>query len=161
MELTQVELRDLRAQLDELAERRLLAREHVEAALAEIERAVVEALGGERLRLHSLHTQASAYRGVVLRGKFPDRRFDRDRHSSQVVLRDDGHMVLAWIVENDEVFDRPLRADDLDAEDLPLLVERVLYALQHHTRRVDAGIGRYDEISLLAQRVQDAIARRT
>jgi hypothetical protein len=155
------ELRDLRAQLDELAERRLLAREHVEAALAEIERAVVEALGGERLRLHSLHTQASAYRGVVLRGKFPDRRFDRDRHPSQILIRDDGRMVVAWIDVADEVEDRPLRAEDLDAEDLPLLVERVLYALKYHSGRVDAQSWRYAEISLLAQRVQDALARRT
>lgn len=152
------ELRDLRTQLEELADRRLLAREHVEAALAEIEKAVVEALDGERLRLHSLHTQASAYRGVVLRGKFPDRRFDHGRE--QVLLRDDGHLVVAWL-EADRVEDRPLRAEDLDVEDLPMLVDRVLYALRHHTQKVDAMSGRYDEISLLAQRVSDAIARRT
>lgn len=152
------DLRDLRDQLQELTDRRLLAREHVEAALSEIERSILEALGGERLRLPSLHTQATSYRGVVLRGKFPDRKFDR-AHPSQVVLRDDGYFVLAWL-DDDGVADRRLRADDLDVEDLPVLVERVLFALQYHSSRVDSMSHRTAEITDLARRVSDAMARR-
>lgn len=154
------DLRDLKDQLRELVDRRLLAREHVQGVLVEVQRALVDAIDGERLRLHQLNARERPYRGVVLRGKFPDRRFERDHHQSQVVLRDDGHLVFAWIGDADEISDRPLLSDDLDAEDLPMLVERVLYALQHHTARVGAMSERYAEISSLAQRVSDALSRR-
>jgi len=151
------ELRELHEQLRELCERRLLAREHVEAALSELQRAIVEALDGERLRLHQLHTRDTPYRGVVLRGKFPDRKFDADKHPNQLVLREDGHFVMAWLDVGDDIADRALRADDLDAEDLPQLVERILYALQHHMARIDAAVARYQEVGALAQRISDAL----
>ena len=154
------ELRDLREQLRELVDRRLLAREHIQGALAEIERSLVEALGGERLRLHQLNGREKQFRGVVLRGRFPDRAFDRCSNPSQVVLRDDGLLLMAQLNGSDEVEVRPIRVEDLDAEDMPMLVDRVLYALQHHTNRVGAMSERYAEISSLAQRVSDALVRR-
>jgi hypothetical protein len=151
-------LTELRENLRELTKSRLLAREHIEGVLSELERALVEALGDEILRAHHLHTRAAPYRGFVLRGGAPDKKFDDDVYV-QVVLRDDGRFMLARLGADGAIEDRPLRVDDLQVDDFPLLVERVQYALEYHSARVDSTTARYDEIGSLAQRVSAALKR--
>jgi hypothetical protein len=134
--------------------------EAVKTILA-LESRLREALAGGTLRglLSLVHKDRRPLVGANVRSQSANRGIDdwlpKDgRHS--LILTEKGELAIAWLTRDDWET-RPVRADELVAQDLELFVQVVYKVLGRHLARTERTMAGYEATSLLAKKLAEAV----
>jgi hypothetical protein len=146
-----------------LTERRDRARGDAVRAIRLLERRLVEALGGYKLKgLPNLAPESEhAFNAIRVRGKVSEALPMDGR--AVLVLAEDGSIRMAMRYEDGglcpKVFARdwPARDADFVAEDLEPIAARILNALENHNAHASKTAARYAEVAMLSRRITGAL----
>lgn len=123
----------------------------IDAAL----RSVVEAAGGRIRGLQTLSNslQAPVY-GVRVRTRpeaaFPRPGKDEEHGKAGLLIDDEGRLLVGRCTQSGELETRPVRADELKAEDLGHVLGALAYALGRHAAALGVAWDRYERVRVLA-----------